>query len=206
MSFDTNGLIACGVKPTQAKQFIEPLIWTCAEFGIVTVSQRAAFVAQTLHESAFYCSMEENLWYSKPETIWNAFERLRPLGMNELSKLTGKPKALAIAAYSNRNGNGGPETEDGWTYRGRCPLQLTGKDNYAQAGKALGLNLLAQPERVAEPAVGMRVAGWFWAVLKKCNELMDNGQFDETTHRINGGYNGREERRALYASCLIALH
>jgi putative chitinase len=205
MSLDTNGLIACGVHPTQAKEFIEPLIWTCAEFSIVSVPQRAAFIAQAMHESMNFTAMEERLWYSSPKNIWNAFARLQSLGMNELTKLCKNPKALALAAYSYRNGNGGPDTLDGWTFRGRCPFQLTGRENYMKAGKALGLDLVAHPELVAEPTTGTRVAGWFWSA-HKCNELIDNNNFDETTHRINGGYNGREERRALYAACLEALH
>lgn len=108
------------------------------------------------------------------------------------------------SAYEGRRDLGNLLPGDGPRYRGRGPIQLTGRDNYRAAGKALCLPLEEQPHLVATPAVGFRVAGWFWT-SRGLNALADRGDIDAITRRINGGLNGAADRRRRYARALRVL-
>lgn len=88
---------------------------------------------------------------------------------------------------------------DGKRYKGRGPIQLTGRANYRAAGKALGLPLEEDPELAAGHAVGWRIAGWYWST-RGLNVIADAGRFLDVTRRINGGLNGLTDRRALLAA------
>ena len=108
------------------------------------------------------------------------------------------------AAYEGRKDLGNTEPGDGKRYKGRGPIQLTGRNNYRAAGKALGLDLEQQPARAADPDVGFRTAAWFWTT-HGLNTLADLDNFREITHRINGGYNGEASREAYYQRALATL-
>jgi putative chitinase len=92
---------------------------------------------------------------------------------------------------------------DGKRFKGRGPIMITGRTHYRDAGAALGLDLVAHPEQVAEPAVGFRTAAWFWNQhapgQPPLNELADAGNFSEITHRVNGGYTHAADRNRRYA-------
>ncbi|MCY1077094.1 glycoside hydrolase family 19 protein [Archangium lansingense] len=83
-------------------------------------------------------------------------------------------------------------------YKGRGPIQLTGRNNYRAAGQALGIDLEGNPTRAADVDVGFRTAAWFWN-SRSLNPLADQGNFREITRRINGGFNGLAAREAYYA-------
>jgi len=100
-------------------------------------------------------------------------------------------------AYEGRAGLGNTQPGDGKRYKGRGPIQLTGRANYRRAGAALKLDLEGHPELAAQPDVGCRVAGWFWKT-HGLNELADGGDFGQITKRVNGGYRGLERREAYY--------
>ena len=127
---DLPRLIACGIGPSTARVFEAPLSIACVQFGIASVEQQAGFIAQVMHESRDFTHLEESLSYRSVETIRAAFKRLRTLPAAELQTLVRNPKGLAKAAYSNINGNGGPETTDSWEFRGSGPVQLTGRGNF----------------------------------------------------------------------------
>ena len=93
---------------------------------------------------------------------------------------------------------------DGVRYRGRGPIQLTGRNNYRACGKALNVDLEGKPELAASFEVGFRVAAWFWK-SRELNSLADAGDFDAITKRINGGTNGAEDRTRRHALCRQAL-
>ena len=103
------------------------------------------------------------------------------------------------SAYEGRKDLGNIQLGDGVRYKGRGPIQLTGRTNYQKTGKALGLDLEGHPELVATPEVGFRIAGWFWAE-HGLNGLADMGEahFPEITRRINGGQNGSLQRWHYY--------
>lgn len=102
------------------------------------------------------------------------------------------------AAYEGRRDLGNVRPDDGRRYKGRGPIQLTGRTNYRSASRALGLPLEAEPQRAAEPRVGFRVAVWFWST-RGLNALADRGEFVGITRRINGGTNGLPDRQARWA-------
>jgi predicted chitinase/LysM repeat protein len=102
------------------------------------------------------------------------------------------------AAYEGRIDLGNTHPGDGRRFKGRGPIQLTGRNNYRDAGHALGIDLLANPKRAADPDVGFRVAGWFWTT-RGLNALADKRDFDRITRRINGGLNGKTDRDRYYA-------
>lgn len=107
-------------------------------------------------------------------------------------------------AYEGRRDLGNTQSGDGRRYKGRGPIQLTGRANYRDAGEALGVPLEQRPELAATLEVGFRVAGWFWRT-RELNELADAGAFDAITKRINGGYNGKAERDAYHARATAVL-
>lgn len=108
------------------------------------------------------------------------------------------------AAYEGRRDLGNTRPGDGTRYKGRGPIQLTGRANYRSAGRALGLNLEANPEQAARPSVGFRIAAWFWN-SRGLNKLADSGAFREITRRINGGFNGLMDRLRYWARAKAAL-
>jgi len=101
------------------------------------------------------------------------------------------------AAYEGRKDLGNTQPGDGKRYKGRGPIQLTGRANYAKYGQLLGLDLVNDPTVAATKEVGFRIAGQFWK-LNGLNELADQQEFKAITKRINGGYNGLDDRIKYY--------
>lgn len=108
------------------------------------------------------------------------------------------------SAYEGRRDLGNTQSGDGQRFKGRGPIQLTGRANYAAASKALGIDLVNNPELAARPDIGFRIAGWFWQ-SKGLNNLADQGDFNGITKRVNGGYNGAASRNQYYAKAQAAL-
>ncbi len=108
------------------------------------------------------------------------------------------------AQYEGRADLGNTQPGDGVRFKGRGPIQLTGRFNYRAAGQALGIDLENNPRRAADPDVGFRTAAWYWN-NRNLNSYADAGNFDAITYRINGGYNGKAERDAYYARALRVL-
>ncbi|MEI7443254.1 MAG: glycoside hydrolase family 19 protein [Burkholderiales bacterium] len=200
----TASLIDCGVAPTQARAFAEPIGAACREFGISGPRQVAAFVAQAMHESQGFASLEESLWYRDAARIAVVF-RNAFIDAAEALPYVRQPERLANRAYANRLGNGPEASGDGWRYRGRGLFQITGRANYARAAATLGRPYLEQPELVAQPADAARTAGWYWS-SRALSPIAERGDFDGVTRAINGpAMLGRAERASLYARALRAL-
>jgi len=109
-------------------------------------------------------------------------------------------------AYEGRKDLGNTQPGDGIRFKGRGPIQLTGRFNYEECGKALGVDLVNHPERADDPDIAFRTAAWFWT-KRRLNIFADKGGgfFDEITFRVNGGYNGKESRRKYYHKALEVL-
>jgi putative chitinase len=116
---------------------------------------------------------------------------------HESGELRYMEELMSGEKYENRPGLGNTQPGDGKRYKGRGPIQLTGRANYRNAGFALRLDLENKPELAAQPDVGCRIAGWFWKA-NGLNELADAGDFRTITKRINGGYHGQEQRLKYY--------
>ena len=197
-------LVAAGIGPTQARLFAAPLAEACTRFGIDTPQRQAAFVAQCAHESRLFTALEEGLFYRTPERICAIFRSTVP-DVGAAQPLACNPKLLACHVYANRNGNGDAASGDGWRYRGRGLIQLTGRANYSRAGQVLGRPYVDQPDLVQEPLDACLTAGWFWNA-GKLNSLADAARIDDITRAVNGpAMAGAAERRALYKATLAAF-
>jgi predicted chitinase len=166
------------------------------EAGINTPLRIAAFLAQIAHESYEFRYMGE---------VWGPTEQQLKY---ERPVVNGVPAPLVTPGHGVKvplwQQLGNTEHGDGYKFRGAGPIQLTGRNNYREYGHDLGLDLEAHPEQAQTPAVGFRLAGRYW-VKHGLNELADAKNFDEITHRINGGYNGKPQRDAYYAKALSVL-
>jgi putative chitinase len=114
--------------------------------------------------------------------------------------------ALANLVYAGRMGNGPVASGDGWAYRGRGLIQLTGRSNYRAAGAVLGIPLETDPDRARTPWNACLIAGWFWS-MRNCNAPADQGEagLAAITKAINGGRHGIEDRARRYERALAAL-
>lgn len=177
-------LVAAGLAPTQARTFAEPLAAACARFQIDTPARVAGFVAQARVESADFTRLEENLSYTTPERIRGVFPSRVP-SLADAARLVRNPQSLANRVYASRLGNGPEASGDGWRYRGRGVVQLTGRANYADAAESLARPYVERPELVAEPADACLTAAWFWH-SRKLSILADSAQWDAITRAVNG--------------------
>ncbi len=182
--------------PARAEDWLPSLSSAMTRFAINTPHRMAAFIAQVSHESARFTQLEEDLDYSAKALLDTFEEHFTP---SEAQRYARKPQAIANRVYANRMGNGDEASGDGWMYRGRGLIQITGKDNYRACGDGLGVNLLVKPELLLLKEYAALSAGWYWAT-HKCNELADHGDFAAITRAINGGLNGQADRLALYES------
>lgn len=188
-------------RPTDIAKFATPLAEACAEWGIDTPLRLAAFLAQIAHESGQLRTLVENLNYSA-EALLRVFPRHFDAGRAAASAR--QPERIGSRVYANRMGNGDEAGGDGWRYRGRGLIQVTGKANYAACGAALGLDLIAQPELLEQPGPAARSAGWFWH-SNGLNRPADACDIETITRRINGGLTGFEDRKVHYARACAAL-
>ena len=184
MNLSLGSLIVAGIAPTQARQFLDPLRAACDRFDIVTAPRLAGFIAQCRVESVNFTVLEENLNYRTPEVLDRVFSAVR--GYEDAARLIkAGPRAIANRVYAGRNGNGSEATGDGWNYRGRGLIQLTGRANYSDAGTELGFNYIEMPDLVATPEHACLTAAWYWHV-RKLNHLADSAQWDAITKAVNG--------------------
>lgn len=175
-------------------------------FGIKTENEKACFVSQVGHESGGFTSMVENLNYSAKrlaQVFPNRFKDKTTGQPNSLAnRIAHQPQLIANTLYNGRLGNAA-NSNDGWTYRGRGFLQITGRDNYTRISQFLfDHGLLVSPnELVDNPAIAGNLpfaaytAGAFWK-MNNLNQYCND--FRELTKRINGGYTGYEQRLKYY--------
>jgi len=196
-------LLALGVRRDLAEQWSQPIANACARSGINTRQRLAAFLAQTLHESSHLTRTVENLSYTSAARIRKVWPSRFP-DIQSAQAYIRQPERLANYVYGRRMGNRAPN--DGWKYRGRGLLQITGRSNYAAAAAALHLPLLERPKLLEEPPAAALSAAWWWQSHGlSLNALADDGAIDRISHAVNGGDVGLDERRALYERALSVL-
>lgn len=174
--------------------FLPALQSALNEFGVNTPKREAAFLAQIAHESGELTIVAENLNYSAKGLMATWPKRFDPVKAQQYER---NPQKIASYVYANRIGNGDEASGDGWRFRGRGPIQITGRENYQKYGTRLNVDLLNDPDKAATPEVGFRIAGLYWRE-NGLNELADAGMFETITKRINGGLKGLEDRVKYY--------
>lgn len=169
------------------------------DYQIDTPRRLSAFFSQCGYESAGWTRMEENLNYSAGR-LAEVFPRYFPT-IEIAHQYHRQPQRIANRVYANRMGNGPESSGDGWRFRGRGPIQLTGRYNYEQFAQSTFDNweeLVDTPDAVAkDKEVGLLSACWFWEI-NNLNSLADVEDIPRLTQRINGGHNGLGERIELY--------
>jgi len=170
------------------------------KYGINNLLRTAHFMAQIEHESGLK-PISENLNYSK-EGLLNTFSKY--FTRSQANFYARKPERIANRVYSNRMGNGNEGSGEGWKYRGRGFLQITGKSNYFRLSNDADLNCLKNPDLLLEEPNAMLSALWFWN-LKGLNIYADEDNISTITKRINGGFNGINERKKLLSKWKLIL-
>lgn len=191
--------------------FADALGAAMLKFAINTPESQAAFLAQVIHESGGLRVFAENLNYSTaalPQVFGAA--RFPPVLAERLGRNTSHPAdqmAIANIAYASRMGNGPAESGDGWRFRGRGPIQLTGRDNYTRCGDAIGPDLVGNPDLLLVAHWGCLAAGWFWSAGNRTGKSLSalGGDIDAISKVVNGGSNGLDERRMLFDKALRVL-
>ena len=182
-------------------EWLDGLNATFERFDIMNPLRKAAFIGQCGHECGQFRILEENLNYRA-----EALQKLWPKRFDaaKAQMCARNPKLIANTVYSNRMGNRDEASGDGWRFKGRGCIQLTGHANYYHAGQALGVDFVMNPELVATPMYAALTAGWFWDT-HKLNILADNQDWKAMCKRINGGYIGLADREKHINHALSVL-
>ena len=164
--------------------------------GFSNSNRRAAFLAQCIHESGSFCHVAENLNYSA-EGLVKIFHKYFP-DLEHATPYARNPEKIANKVYASRMGNGDEHTGQGYKFRGRGFIQLTGKDNYTAFGKSINEDIASKPELVGTQ-YALLSAAWFFSknCLKKCVDASD-ATVTAVTKCVNGGTNGLQERLEFF--------
>jgi putative chitinase len=175
------------------------------DYEINNAKRIAAFIAQCSHESGGFTALEENLNY-KAATLRKIFPKYFPTDeiANQYASMPNKQQAIANKVYANRMGNGDESSGDGFKYKGRGLIQLTGKDNYTFFAGSLGISVEEAAEYMHTFEGAAQSACWFWET-NNLNQWADKGDILTLTKRINGGTIGLEDRIKHYEHALHVL-
>lgn len=187
------------ISKHEINTFCSPSI--CKEYDL-NKPRLAMFLAQITHESSCLTRLSESFDYSPEaliETFGKRFDKDTAKQYGRTSKKAADQKMIASIAYADRMGNGDVDSEDGYKYRGRGALQLTGKDNYIAYSLDCDVDCIEDPDLLLKLPTAVDSALWFW---KKNNINRFGIDIVEITREINGGLNGLQERQALYDAYL----
>lgn len=197
---------AAGLPLEQSSAWLPHINAAAWRASVVNAPRCAMFLAQLGHESGGFARLVESLDYTPDALLKTWPSRYTPELAQRHGRMRGAPanqEAIAAHVYNGRMGNRAG-TDDGWRYRGRGLIQITGRDNYRACGDALRLPLLAQPELLQEPEHAAMSAAWFWQ-LRSLNGPADARDVERCTRAINGGVNGLADRQARYRVACSAL-
>jgi putative chitinase len=190
-------------KDNVLEKYVEPLNTVAEYYEMFENKKRVAgFLAQIAHESGGFNFVQENLNYSA-EGLRKVFPKYFPT--DDLAKQYARqPEKIANRVYSNRMSNGDEASGDGWKFRGRGLIQLTGRANYTKFAEDLGMSLEDTIAYLETPNGAVASAGWFWD-NNRLNQFCDNDDFITLTKRINGGTIGLQDRKHHYELALSNL-
>jgi len=206
MSFDFNftadKLAKCVSKNKNPKDLFAALESVLPKYKITTVERVAAFLAQCGHESADFTTLKENLNYSA-EGLAKVFPKRFPTAA-AAAPYNRQPEKIANKIYADRMGNGPEASGDGYKFRGRGAIQLTGKENYTKFAASIGKTLDEAVAYTETLAGAIESACWFWNT-NKLNDIADKTDIVTLTKRINGGTIGLEDRKKHFEHNLVVL-
>ena len=180
------------------------LLEVLPQYDITDIARTAAFMAQCAHESGGFTMLSENLNYSA-QGLMGVFKKYFPT-LELANAYARQPEKIANRVYGGRMGNGPESSGEGWKFRGRGLIQLTGKYNYRRCSEYLfeDWTLLEVPDCLTQPYYALHSACWFWSA-NKLNTLADQQDIRMMTKRINGGFIGLEDRVKHYNHALEVL-
>lgn len=173
------------------------------EFEITTPNQVAMFLAQCAHESNYFTATTENLNYSA-DGLNKIFPKYFIRAGRDATQFARQPERIANIVYANRMGNGDTASGDGWRFRGRGYIQLTGRNNYVACGDDLEIDLVTNADYLSTPEGAARSAAWFWW-QNDLNNFADKNDIVGCTKRVNGGTIGLEHRKEVWEEALKVL-
>jgi putative chitinase len=199
-----------GNAPNTAIDGLKSIEDDVKDLGALSSELRTAhLIGQCAHESGGFTRLVESLFYSSGARIFAVFGRRHFDSIADANQFARNQQKLANRVYANRMGNGNTASGDGFRYRGRGYLQLTGRSNYRVFGGRIGIDLVADPERTEEPATAWLVAASYLASRSRAGktalEWADEDNVEMVTRIVNGGTNGLHDRRTLTARALSAL-
>lgn len=174
--------------------YVAPLNKTFAKFGLTEPLAIRAFLAQVGHESGGFNFVRENLNYSEAGLLKIFGKYFNAATAKVYAR---NPEKIANRVYANRMGNGNEASGDGWKFRGRGVLQITGRDNYTLLSKYLGKTLDETVAYLETPEGAVIAAGWFF-LANDLIELAKLGSVTKVTKRVNGGTHGLAERLSIF--------
>ena len=193
----------CLIAPsTRLLASVDPLNAAMAEAEIDTPVRAAMFVAQVAHETEELQKFTEGLNYGGPALFAQWPHHFQTIEI--ANSYARQPQRIACRAYADRLGNGDEASGDGWRYRGRGALQMTGFAAFKACGTWLGVDLVGEPDRAAELDVAFRVGAWVWR-SKGLGRLADAGNLIACTQKINGGQIGAASRAVYYSRARSAF-
>jgi putative chitinase len=179
-----------------ADTWLSPLAYAMSGFAIDTDLRIASFLAQCAHESAGFKRLVESLHYSGLR-LFQVFPKYFPTVAEALT-FAYDDERIAERVYGGRLGNDPEGSGDGYRFRGRGLIQITGRANYRACSRGMTVDIEVLPDLAAQPLYAAQSAAWFWST-HGCNELADRGDFEGITRRINGGLNGFADRQQWLA-------
>jgi putative chitinase len=195
----TRELLLAITTPAMADKWLDALNETCERFAIDSPFRIAGFLSNVAHESGGFATVTEGLHYSVAGLMRTWPQRFPTVEVAQAYAM--QPEKIANRAYCDRMGNGSEASGDGWKYRGRGLIQLTGKNNYVAYSMACDNEALQYPDIVVEPKYAAESAGWFWDV-NRLNTLADAQDVRGMRRRINGGFNGLDDTQAKYSALM----
>ena len=190
-------------KEATLELYVDPINKLGQDIELFSNPKRiAAFLAQIAHESGGFNFVKENLNYGA-KGLRAVFGKYFPTEEMAL-EYERQPEKIANRVYANRMSNGDEASGDGWKFRGRGLIQLTGKDNYSRFADSIGKDLDDTIEYLETAEGAVASACWFWNA-NKLNSFCDKDDFVGLTRRINGGTNGLEDRQHHYDIALEVL-
>lgn len=201
-TFTADKLAKCVSKNKNPAELFAALNTVLPKYNITSVERVAAFLAQCGHESADFTILKENLNYSAAG-LSKTWPKRFPTEAAAMP-YNRNPEKIANRVYADRMGNGPEASGDGFKFRGRGAIQLTGKENYTKFAASIGKTLDEAVAYTETLAGAIESACWFWNT-NKLNDIADKKDMVALTKRINGGTIGLEDRKKHYDQNLVIL-
>lgn len=190
----------CAIMPkaqSRSGKYLLPLNCAMKRYNINTKQRAAAFLAQIAHESGELGHVVENLNYSESR-LMQIFPKYFKDGT--APDYASKSQKIGSKVYANRMGNSTENSQEGWFFKGRGCIQITGKYNYTACGNGIGVDCLSSPELLETPENACLSAAWFWSTngLNSLADINTQASFNAITKKINGGTHGTAERTVYW--------